>query len=89
MGDLPSQLVKWRDRAACRGMETEIFFPTTKAGRREALAVCSRCDVRFDCLAWALSWPDQRDLMGIWGGHTQFQRILILKGKRNEHRIDP
>lgn len=66
----------WRHRAACRNLDPEIFFPVAEAGpalaRQEAraLAVCARCPVVAECLAFAL-----RELpYGIAGGMTAHQR---------------
>ncbi len=52
---------RWRDRAACRGIaDPDVFFPVAQAGpvlaAQEAIAkaVCGRCPVRAECLAFAL-----------------------------------
>jgi hypothetical protein len=50
----------WPVRARCRGVDTEVFFPVAEAGPvREgevarAKAICAGCQVRKECLAWAL-----------------------------------
>lgn len=49
----------WRDRAACRYHDPELFYPTKTKGeprRREvarAAAICATCPVLADCRAWA------------------------------------
>ena len=66
----------WRHRAACRGMETNLFFPVSSAGGApanisEAKRVCNTCPVQQDCLRLA------DDLViddGIWGGLTETER---------------
>ncbi|MGH3925368.1 MAG: WhiB family transcriptional regulator [Pseudonocardiaceae bacterium] len=60
----------WRERAACRDLDTEIFFPVGTTGAavdqaEQAKAVCARCPVAEACLNWALD-ANQQD--GIWGG---------------------
>ena len=49
----------WRDEAACRGVDPELFFPVRNAGPAlrqigQAKQVCARCPVRMPCLEWAL-----------------------------------
>ena len=63
----------WRDEAACKGVNPELFFPvrgdtyTTVAAK----AVCSQCIVRTECLEYALI---NHERMGIWGGMSERQR---------------
>lgn len=66
----------WRSRAACRGMDGEIFFPTAEDGPAYeaqvavAKAVCARCPVRAECLEEARA----RIPYGIAGGQTPEER---------------
>jgi WhiB family transcriptional regulator, redox-sensing transcriptional regulator len=66
----------WRERAACRGTDPELFFPTRNIGVSDggsqyqkdinaAKAVCAGCPVRKECLDFADA-THQED--GIWGG---------------------
>lgn len=63
---------------ACNGsdIDRDVFFP----GRNEphktarAKAICARCDVRTDCLLYAVA-HDIKD--GIWGGLTRGERRAI------------
>ena len=73
--------VTWRESAACRFLDTELFFPIGKAGRaieeiRRAKAVCAGCPVRPPCLAFAL---DTHQGYGIWGGYDEDERRLLLR----------
>jgi hypothetical protein len=67
---------EWRSRAACRGVDGEIFFPTATEGPTYeaqvavAKAVCVRCPVRAECLDEALV----RIPYGIAGGLTPEER---------------
>ena len=66
----------WTARAACRGVDTEIFFPTTSGEEAEALALCAECPVRTQCLEYALR---SRETNGIWGGTTPEERRRIRR----------
>ena len=83
----------WRDDAACRGCDPELFFPdtgATAAARAQistAKRVCRRCPVTLTCLTWALAGGQA----GIWGGTTEHERHRLgyrlrasgARGKRN------
>jgi WhiB family redox-sensing transcriptional regulator len=79
VGELPTPLVlelaielgvvgqEWRTRAACRGADPEVFFPARGASLEPALEYCRRCEVRAECLQYALERPENT-VLGIWGG---------------------
>ncbi len=62
-------------RAACRSVDTAVFFPRRRAGRSnhgvEAKAVCRGCAVLIPCLEGAL---DRLEEFGIWGGAGEDER---------------
>jgi WhiB family transcriptional regulator, redox-sensing transcriptional regulator len=64
----------WAERAACLAEPPDLFFPIGASGPPEhvarAKAVCLRCPVREQCLAYALETAQQ----GIWGGLTEDER---------------
>lgn len=65
---------EWMDRAACRGMPSDMFFPTLGEfdAMRRAKAVCARCPVRVDCLDFGLDeWG------GVWGGLSGRERQAL------------
>ena len=64
---------EWRERAACVGLDIELFYPdpTDTEGIAAAVAVCQSCPVTDLCLADALHTRDQH---GIRGGLTPNQR---------------
>jgi WhiB family redox-sensing transcriptional regulator len=66
----------WEVEANCRGMDPAIFFPVNDDDAFEAIAVCSACSVRGECLAWAL---ETRERFGVWGGTTEKQRRSMLR----------
>lgn len=60
----------WRDKAACRDMDPDLFFPTTRGEERLALKTCSTCPVIHECARYAAELAKINDypLQGIWGG---------------------
>nr|CEL19676.1 WhiB-like transcription regulator [Kibdelosporangium sp. MJ126-NF4]CTQ94524.1 WhiB-like transcription regulator [Kibdelosporangium sp. MJ126-NF4] len=70
-------MTNWRDDAACRDQDPELFFPIGNQGQAtqdqidEAKAVCWRCPVRAACLQEAL---DNGEDAGVWGGWTAAER---------------
>ncbi len=85
----------WRDRAACRGANPEIFFlgygpgrghgRLSKTGKARALELCAGCPVVAECLEYALSMPATGDF-GIWGGTTEDQRTELRRKRRLRKR---
>lgn len=74
----------WRRRAACRLMPAEMFFPVGSTGLAvedaiEAKAVCTNCEVRAACLAFAI---DTRQEFGIWGGADEEERRELTRRAR-------
>ncbi|MBW4030423.1 MAG: WhiB family transcriptional regulator [Acidobacteria bacterium] len=78
------QRAEWTDVAACRGIESHLFFPPDAMESREvrsrrerqAKQVCADCHVREECLSSALT---QRESYGIWGGLTEVERRSLLR----------
>jgi WhiB family redox-sensing transcriptional regulator len=71
---------RWRDYAACRGTDPELFFPLSESGSSQlqiwqATQVCNACSVQWTCLAWALQ---NGVTYGIWGGSTESVRRELL-----------
>jgi WhiB family transcriptional regulator, redox-sensing transcriptional regulator len=67
----------WQDRALCAQTDPEAFFPEKGGSTREAKKVCRSCEVRADCLEYALE-HDER--FGIWGGLSERERRRIKRG---------
>jgi WhiB family redox-sensing transcriptional regulator len=79
----------WRERAACLSEDPELFFPIGKTGPavlqlEEAKLVCQRCDVREQCLKWALE-NDVR--FGVWGGLSEDDRSALKSRKAARERM--
>ena len=72
----------WMARAACRGLDVNIFYPIgkgaiTERAYRKARAICSGCPVAGDCLDYALELPvrfGEGANIGIWAGTSPQQR---------------
>lgn len=72
----------WRERAACRHEDPDLFFPVGSGAPALAQAdgarsVCRRCPVREPCLRWALSTGQE---YGVWGGTTEAERRSLRRG---------
>jgi WhiB family transcriptional regulator, redox-sensing transcriptional regulator len=66
----------WQDRALCAQTDPEAFFPDKGGSTREAKRVCRSCEVRAECLEYALE-NDER--FGIWGGLSERERRRLKK----------
>lgn len=69
----------WRQRAACRGVDPDIFYPVSDDEAEEARAICRSCPVTESCLEWALA---HRERDGVWGGATERERRRIIRQRR-------
>ena len=63
----------WQERALCAQTDPEAFFPEKGGSTREAKKVCIGCDVRGECLEYALEHEDE-SRFGIWGGTSERER---------------
>ncbi len=68
--------LSWQERALCAQTDPESFFPEKGGSTREAKKVCLGCDVRPECLEYAL-YNDER--FGIWGGLSERERRRVKK----------
>ncbi|MHB8671966.1 MAG: WhiB family transcriptional regulator [Acidimicrobiales bacterium] len=75
----------WRAWAACRGVETERFYPSAEASEaiEGARKVCDGCPVRPACLEYAL---EAREPYGVWGGLTEDERRSLRRRRQAERR---
>ncbi|MGH9177809.1 MAG: WhiB family transcriptional regulator [Acidimicrobiales bacterium] len=71
--------MSWRQRAACRGVDPDIFYPSSDEEAEEAKAICRVCPVRESCLEYAII---NRERDGVWGGATERERRRILRQRR-------
>lgn len=74
---------EWRQEAACRDVDTSVFFPETDEEAAAALALCATCPVRESCLEFALV---TRQDDGIWGGMTETDRKRLRRRRQEAAR---
>jgi WhiB family redox-sensing transcriptional regulator len=72
LGDAP----EWQERALCSQTDPEAFFPEKGGSTREAKRICGRCEVKAECLEYALG-HDER--FGIWGGLSERERRKLKR----------
>lgn len=72
----------WMVSSACRGAEPRLFYPEPdergfdRGGlTARAKAICARCPVVSECLAYALA---TRQNHGVWGGATERERRMMM-----------
>jgi WhiB family redox-sensing transcriptional regulator len=66
----------WQERALCAQTDPEAFFPEKGGSTREAKRICIGCEVRAECLEYALL-HDER--FGIWGGLSERERRRLKR----------
>ena len=71
----------WRNDAACRDEDPELFFPVGTSGPAlsqiaAAKTVCRRCPVSSECLTWALESGQDA---GVWGGQDEDERRALKR----------
>jgi WhiB family redox-sensing transcriptional regulator len=74
----------WRANGACLSADPDLFFPLSSEGasRRQearAKAVCGRCGVRRECLAFALATGQ---VHGVWGGLGEEELARLRRSRR-------
>ncbi|MEW2162835.1 WhiB family transcriptional regulator [Streptomyces sp. NPDC007084] len=80
----------WRDSAACRSVDPDLFFPIGNTGPavlqiQEAKAVCEGCPVREACLDWAL---ESGQSVGVWGGTSETERRSLARRRSRRRTQD-
>ena len=68
----------WQADALCAQTDPEAFFPEKGGSTREAKRVCEACDVRQECLDYAMA-NDER--FGIWGGLSERERRRLRRAR--------
>ena len=71
----------WRQVAACRDTEPDLFFPVGTTGGavdqiEAAKRVCRSCDAQEPCLEFALATNQES---GVWGGVAEEERRKLRK----------
>ncbi len=71
--------MSWRNKAACQGLDPDVFYPPEDDEAIAAKEICGGCPVQEACLEHALSL---REKDGIWGGCTERERRRIVRQRR-------
>lgn len=74
----------WHERARCAETDPEQFFPEKGGTTRPAKNVCAHCEVRIDCLAYAI---DHDEEYGIWGGLSTRERQALKRRIAEEEQV--
>ena len=70
--------LSWQTDALCAQTDPEAFFPEKGGSTRDAKKICTSCEVRAQCLEYALL-NDER--FGIWGGLSERERRKLRRGR--------
>jgi len=73
----------WMDGAACAQTDPDAFYPDKGGSIAEAKRTCLSCDVRDECLQYALP---NKERFGIWGGKSERERRK-LAGKAHPSEV--
>jgi WhiB family redox-sensing transcriptional regulator len=78
--------MEWVHRARCKDEEPEIFFPVGNTGPAAqqidvAKAICVSCEVRPECLEWALATGQDA---GVWGGLSEDERRAVRRARKRQ-----
>jgi WhiB family transcriptional regulator, redox-sensing transcriptional regulator len=74
--EVDAQDRRWQERANCLGVDPDLFFPERGASTKEAKGVCGGCEVRLECLEYALRHGEK---FGIWGGMSERERRRLRR----------
>ncbi|MFN8016199.1 MAG: WhiB family transcriptional regulator [Acidimicrobiia bacterium] len=74
---------RWQTRANCLGVDPDLFFPERGASTREAKSVCAGCEVKGECLEYALTNGEK---FGIWGGLSERERRRLRRQRALERK---
>lgn len=71
----------WREYAACRDTDPDLFFPVGTTGPAleqiaNAKAVCDTCEAKTPCLDYAITTNQDS---GVWGGTSEEERRQIRR----------
>lgn len=71
----------WREDALCRQTDPELYFPERGGSTQDAKDVCQICEVRTNCLDYALNTGQN---FGVWGGLGEGELRRLRRARRAE-----
>lgn len=70
------QYAPWMDDAACATTDPDAWFPEPGGTPAPAKRICGACDVKAQCLTYAL---EIHPVAGVWGATTLHERTRMLR----------
>ena len=77
--------VEWQGSALCAQTDPEAFHPEKGGSTKEAKRVCQACEVKDECLEYAL---EHNMRFGIWGGLSERERRRLQKSREEASSQD-
>ena len=68
----------WRNQAACLTHDDRLFFSFDQADRLRAAEICAGCQVKQECLEFALNFRPAITA-GVWGGQDLWERKALKR----------
>lgn len=76
-GMMRAAIPAWHSRAACKDRGDLDFTSTHPTVKAKCFTVCGQCDVRAECLEWAIELEDTAAILG--GADPAARRRLIAQ----------
>ena len=68
----------WTNRALCKNLDTELFFPQRGESTVHVKMVCRACPVVKPCLEYSMR---NMEKFGVWGGTSERERRRMRSAK--------
>lgn len=78
----PAAGTNWKLLGDCAQVDPDLWFPESSQPSAPAKAICLGCEVRVQCLEYALAHGER----GIWGGTNEGQRRAIRRTRDDATR---
>lgn len=75
--------MRFQELGRCAEVDPAIFFPADGVHTDDARKVCMSCEVRQECLDWAL----ENNPRGVWGGMGEHERKRYKKNLWRRSRL--
>ncbi|MGA4726265.1 WhiB family transcriptional regulator [Micromonospora taraxaci] len=76
VADLTGSVGDWQERALCREVDGEVFYPEKGGTVDPAKRICRNCEVKTECLEYALGRNEE---FGVWGGYSERERRAMKR----------
>jgi WhiB family redox-sensing transcriptional regulator len=85
MADFLVRPEPWKQFAACRGKDPDLFFPRQGQHSRKAKLICDICVVKTSCDEYA----ERTGSEGVWGGELRSSKIHGVQDARPVRIVQP